>query len=253
MRVPGIDLSRAWQGLSPARRERAVCELMGALRAFHATASDELPNDRGLEPPHTLPLQPLLGLLGRTRVAGLDDTLCTKLRSLIEECWPAFEYAPRGLVHGDLHLENVLWDGEHVSALIDLEWSRRSYLAVDLEILLSVCAEPALFVSADYEAEVRAADYAAVPRWLRAAYPQWFSAPGLREQISVLHASRTLGLICDGREQGLAWSELELRVESICGRCSMGRVPCCGSCREVSRQAACDWGALAPKQKNETR
>ena len=49
--------------------------------------------------------------------------------------------------------------------------SRPSWLHADLEILLAVSDDPKLFASADHEDSVVTADYADIPRWLRAARP----------------------------------------------------------------------------------
>ena len=50
------------------------------------------------------------------------------------------------LVHGDLHFQNVLWDGEHVTALLDLEFARAAPPDLDLDVLLRFCVVPFLFV-----------------------------------------------------------------------------------------------------------
>lgn len=192
-RVAGVDLGRAWQTMSPAHRERAIHELAGALSAVHATPCTDILDDvRG---PHTLPLEPLLVLLAESPI---PDELAEPLAELIHARWSAFDDGDRALAHGDPHLENVLWDGEHVSALLDFEWSRPAWVHADLEILLALADDPALFASADYEHAVDRASYADIPRWLRAACPHWFAHPRLRDRLELLHVSRTLGHFEDG-------------------------------------------------------
>jgi homoserine kinase type II len=56
---------------------------------------------------------------------------------------------PQGLVHGDLFLDNVLWAGERVSALLDWEMSCVDALAYDLAVMVNAWCygsrfEPAL-------------------------------------------------------------------------------------------------------------
>jgi hypothetical protein len=195
-RMPGVVLSRAWPALDPGRRERAARELASALRAMHGVDGPDLPADADLEPPHILPLDRLLALLARVAAGGaIDGALVRETERFVRERWDAFDDAGMGLVHGDPHLENVLWDGEHVTALLDLDWSRRSWIEVDLEILLSFCDHPFLFVAADYEDRALTRDYAGVARWLEAEYPEWFSHPRLGDRLAVLHVSRTLGVI----------------------------------------------------------
>jgi Ser/Thr protein kinase RdoA (MazF antagonist) len=169
---------------------------------LHGVSEPSLPGDGEFDPPHTLPLEPLLGLFARAQ-ADLDDpALLRELEAFVRRNWAAFDDANVGLVHGDPHLENVVWDGEHVSALIDLEWSRRSWIECDLEILLSFCDHPWFFVAQDYEARALARDYAGVPRWLRDEYPHWFAHPRCADRLAVLHVSRTLGLLHDCPARG---------------------------------------------------
>ena len=81
---------------------------------------------------------------------GADPGLLGDVTELVRARWDAFDDTGRGLVHGDPHFENALWDGARLSALLDLEWSRRSWLACDLEILLAIADHPATFAAADY-------------------------------------------------------------------------------------------------------
>jgi hygromycin-B 7''-O-kinase len=195
-RVAGIELSRAWPEMERGRRERAARELAGALRALHRTGGD-MPSDGdpGFAPPHTLPLGPLVELIGRVPSAAVDAGLLDEAEAFVRERWTAFDGDGRGLVHGDPHLENVMWDGEHVSALLDLDWSRRSWLEVDLEILLSFCDHPWLFVAADYEDRALAHSYADVPGWLADEYPEWVAHPRLGDRLAVLQISRAIGML----------------------------------------------------------
>jgi len=202
-RVPGIDLGRAWPMLTPAQRERAIHQLADALSSVHATITAEIPDD--IRPPHTLPIEPLIALID----SHLDDVAIRALAThFVITRWDAFDDADRGLVHGDPHLENVLWDGERVSALLDLEWSRPSWLHADLEILLSVATTPALFASADREHAVVTAHYADLPRWLHAARPTWFAHPRLLDRLDVLSLSRILGCFEEDEPSELRWEQL---------------------------------------------
>jgi hypothetical protein len=116
-------------------------------------------------------------------------------------------------VHGDPHIENVLWDGARVSALLDLEWSQAAWVECDLEILLAVAAHPALFAASDYEASLDPADFSDVPRWLLSACPAWFAPTRLLERLELLLVSRTLGCLDEGEPAALAHDPgLALRI-----------------------------------------
>jgi hypothetical protein len=195
-RVPGVELGRAWRTMSATARERAIGQLAEALSVLHAVPCDDITGD-DIEPPHTLPLAPLLALVEEAIAEGGDSELLRETAAFVRERWAAFDDTGLGLVHGDPHLENWLWDGAQVSAMLDLEWSRRSWFECDLEILLSIADHPALFVAADYEHEVDRADYADLARWLAAAQPRWFAHPRVIDRLEVLHVSRTLGAIVE--------------------------------------------------------
>jgi len=196
-RVPGVPLARAWPGLAASERERAVHELAAALGALHATPCAGIPDD--IRPPHTLPLAPLLELCDDAAAAGADAGLMRALADLVRARWPAFDTADTGLVHGDPHLGNVLWHAGHVSAVLDLEWSRPSWIHCDLEILLD---QPGV-------------DRADIARWLRAARPGWFAHPRLADRLAVLFVSRMLGCYQDEPNAALPRvAELRALVES---------------------------------------
>jgi aminoglycoside phosphotransferase (APT) family kinase protein len=209
-RVPGVALGRAWLGMPVAHRERAIHEFAGALAAIHATPCAGIPDD--IRPPHTLPLEPLLALVEDIRERGGDPGLLAATADFVRAKWSAFDDADRGLVHGDPHLENVLWDGERISAVLDLECARPSWIHADLEILLAVADHPRLFASADYELEVEAADYAELPGWLAAAQPGWFAHPRALDRLEVLHVSRTLGCFEDSIEHRIRWDHLRAAI-----------------------------------------
>ena len=211
-RAPGMQLGRAWPTLSPAARREAIHQLAAALTVLHATPHEGLP-PLEQQPPHTLPLDEIVALTERLGADGHDRALLAELAAFARERWPAFADAPRCLVHGDPHLENVLWDGMSVSALLDLEWSRAAWVECDLEILLAVAAHPALFAASDYERSLDPADFADIPRWLLSACPAWFAPARLLERLELLLVSRTLGCLEDAEPAPLATDPgLALRI-----------------------------------------
>lgn len=191
-RVTGTELSRAWPDMSREARANAAQEVAHVLHALHSVDDPALPVDGDVRwPPHVLPLEFLVADIEHEGSrAHVDPRLVRDAVEFVRERWDAFDDAGRGLVHGDPHLENFLWDGEHVTALLDLEWARRSWIQVDLEILLAFCDHPWLFVAEDYEDISRREDYAEFPGWLREAYPQLFDHPRVLDRLVVLSIGR---------------------------------------------------------------
>jgi Ser/Thr protein kinase RdoA (MazF antagonist) len=183
--------------MTAAERERAIRELADMLDALHATDTTGIADD--IEGPHAVTRADVLATVDRAaHEPGNDPVLIFEVGAFIRDRWDrVFDTPHDALVHGDPHLENVLWDGTRVTALVDLEWSRRAWRECDLEILIAHASHPALFAAADYEATIEAAAYRAIPEWLRRAKPAWFEHPHLPERIALMFASRTLGCLVD--------------------------------------------------------
>lgn len=179
-RVRGTPLIRCWPLLGRADRRRAVTELVAALRAVHATpAPADLPVAEApqLLVPGTHATDPICAALERAGSlehvdAGAMGDAIGWVRTMRTALDP-FESST--LVHGDLHFQNVLWDGEHMTALLDFEFARAAPPDVDLDVFLRFCSMPFLFVPEGREAEARVEDYADVAFWFRDDYPELFA------------------------------------------------------------------------------
>ena len=199
-RVDGIVLSRAWPEMTTGQRRRAIEQLAEAMHAVHTTEAD-LETPPGFAPPHTVALDELLELV-RSATTPWDTELMAEVAAWIHARHQVLDGTGRGLVHGDPHLENVLWDGERISALLDLEWSHVDVLECDTETLLSFFDHPWFFVAEDYEDRARAVDYADAAAWLRAAMPAWFQHPHRLDRLGLLHISRELSLLGENPPTG---------------------------------------------------
>jgi len=185
-RSPGEVLSRRWPTMSTGERRSAVHQFAQLLRNLHRVrCPDELPEIDAA--PQLLanreygtaePL--LLALQGIGDLPHVDARLVASLQETVEASRHVLEpFDTSHLVHGDLHFENVLWDGRAITALLDFEWARGGPADLDLDVLLRFCAYPYLHVAEDYEAATLSKDYAPVPYWLCEDYPELFSAPHL--------------------------------------------------------------------------
>lgn len=202
-RVRGHPLSRWWPGMPTELRREAIRQLAVRLRAVHATPGDDVP-----ELTHTPQLlrraragadavAPLLDALDEAMgMRFVDPGILFEVRRLVlEGAGHLTPFDAPNLIHGDLTFENVLWDGERITALLDFEWSRPSPADVDLDILLRLCAYPHLHVAPDYEDRTRVEDYAPIPWWLAEDYPELFDAPYVADRV---------------RLYGFAWDVAEL-------------------------------------------
>jgi aminoglycoside phosphotransferase len=148
-RLPGTTLSKAWPALGPRQRDRALRDVAEPLSALHAWRPPAHVAARLGPPSPSTDLQTIIGTtivplpLERVRhlVAPAGD-LAPEHRAVIEEAWrwlidhadllPRLDDPADAVTHGDLHLDNIWWDGERVTGLLDLEWARWGPPWIDL-------------------------------------------------------------------------------------------------------------------------
>lgn len=192
-RTEGVPLSEAWATMGDADRQGAIAQLAARMELIHATPAPPFEPPFAHDPmgcPH--PVDPpgrLVGLIEQARrVPGVDPAVLDDAAALLKRSAAALDTTrPTNLVHGDLHFENVLWDGNRISAIVDFEFARAGPPDLDLDILLRFCAAPELHVAEGYRHAVSAADFRMVPAWLRRDYPALFAHPRLIERL-ILYA-----------------------------------------------------------------
>ena len=202
-RVEGHPLSRWWPGMTEAQRREAISQLSAKLRAVHTTVAPHLPDlsrtPQLLDPAHTgeKAVERLEAAIEKVaQLPHVDHRLLGEVQNLVTST--AKHLTPFDvptLIHGDLTFENVLWDGERITALLDFEWARQGPPDLDLDILLRFCAYPHLHVAPDYEDRTHARDYEQIPWWIADDYPELFDAPYVFERV---------------RLYGFAWDIAEL-------------------------------------------
>jgi hypothetical protein len=176
--------------MAPAQRRLAVRQLAYMLRSLHRSTSPVGLEDLGA--PQLLkggqgqdPTTPLRVGLDRARsLKHVDRSMIDALLDIVRGTSRTLEpFDVPTLIHGDLTFENVLWDGNQVTALIDFEWSRPAPADLDLDVMLRFCAYPDLHVAEDYVDQTHPEDYAEVPWWLREDYPQLFQFPRSADRL----------------------------------------------------------------------
>jgi hygromycin-B 7''-O-kinase len=192
VRRPGAPLARWWPMLGPGQRQAATRQLVGALAQLHQVpCPPEVPelatNPQLLDLSTPRPLLPIFDGIDRLRARGdLDPGVLRDAEALLVDTGDAVvDGRPGRLVHGDLTLENVLWDGRTLTGLIDFEWSRAAPTDLDLDVLLRFCAYPGAHLPARLEHATDARDFDQLPDWLAAAHPQLFAHPRLLDRLRI--------------------------------------------------------------------
>lgn len=105
-----------------------------ALRSFRASGSGGGARGRGRANPYGLPVVErwLVGLSAVPEVA----LVAGRLRASFDEVKRRRRLLPRGVIHGDLFVDNTKWHRGTLAAVFDWEMAGRDHLALDLAICL---------------------------------------------------------------------------------------------------------------------
>ena len=187
-RRPGIPLSRCWPTMAPARRHRAIRQFAACLADLHQVRNDGTLLDIG-PTPHLLgdldPIGPLIEGLDRlAATAGAEPHLVAEARKRASSLAGALDRGPHEtLIHGDLTLENVLWDGSQITAIVDFEWCRPGPADLDLDVLGRYFWIPGAHLPVEAADAQDREDYRHAPAWMAQTYPALFEHPQLPERL----------------------------------------------------------------------
>ena len=213
-RLTGWPLDRRWATLSDTQRRAAVGELAQMLRELHSWRPPAPVAEVVCQRPD-LRLGTIAGLIGSDitplpleralALAAHSSSLPNVDRRLIAEATramrdlrpvdPALDNpSEHGIVHGDLHLNNLWWSEDAGLFLLDLEWVRFGPPSLEL---LRLCD------SADEDLLRGNELHLTVLRWLAADYPRLFDGSGLLARLrlySLAFALREINLAAPHRD-----------------------------------------------------
>jgi homoserine kinase type II len=185
--VPGEEVAR--DAVTPDRCRR-IGEQLARLHDLAGGFTAERPNPYG-------PARVSEWIAALRPDGGGDAEVAAALPLLERELAraTALPGAPRGLVHGDLFTDNVLWIGDRVSAVLDWEMACTDPFALDLGIALSAWCyghaydrPRASALMSGYRSRRKVE-----PETLEALYP-WTRFAALRFAVSRIHGYHRAGL-----------------------------------------------------------
>ncbi len=194
--APGEEISREAAGPERCRR---VGEQLGRLHDLSAGFTHERSN------PYAVPR--VAGWISELRPDGDGDADVKAALPVLEDELARAEAlpgAPRGLVHGDLFIDNVLWVGDRVSFVLDWEMSCVDPFAYDLGVAVNAWC----YVDGYDPSRARAlvtgyrSRHRIAPETADALYP-WARYAALRFTASRIHAFH----LADLGEDRLAWKD----------------------------------------------
>jgi aminoglycoside phosphotransferase (APT) family kinase protein len=122
-RVPGVNLGEAWPGLDWAARESALRALWDIVRAIHAVDPGAIPAAL----PRRTWYSDLKEESARADLSALAARSLFKsgeirrLSEILDAFFDALPRAPLCLCHGDITMENMMWDEARLAAVLDFE------------------------------------------------------------------------------------------------------------------------------------
>jgi aminoglycoside phosphotransferase (APT) family kinase protein len=180
-RPRGRILSQAWPHLAAPQRALAIQHLAYLLQTVHSLpAPAELPDiddpplliSVDLDSPTAALVEAIDELDG---LPNLDRGVLADTKGLVRDLTLALEpFRANTLIHGDIHFENLLWDGNRVSTILDWKWARPSPPDLELDVLLRFCAYPGTYVADAHRWHATAEEFADVPWQFAEAYPALF-------------------------------------------------------------------------------
>lgn len=146
------NLADVWYSMPERDRDGAVAQLAAAMETLHAWEPDDLVRASLAEraPAATitdvlgadlnpLPVDRALQLIEPARQVRFGDSdVIEELASRLESLRHVDDLDSGGgvVVHGDLHLNNVMWSGGRIAAIVDFEWARLGPADLELQPLL---------------------------------------------------------------------------------------------------------------------
>lgn len=122
-RVPGVNLGEAWPGMTWPERESAMRGLWKIAEEIHAADLREIPFElpRRTWYSELRPEKARADLAALAERGALGRDAADALSEILDAFFDALGRARPCLCHGDLTMENMMWDGERIAAVFDFE------------------------------------------------------------------------------------------------------------------------------------
>lgn len=168
-KVSGETLYELWYKLSDIERRKVIIQMINILRPFH---SKEVKDYDFLEIIKTK-------LLSLKEKCNLDDEL---VNDLLNMCYKYFKENKFGLIHGDLHFDNFIFDGINLH-LLDFERCIVAPIDYEFRILNTCKIVPWLWASAKTDMLTVELDYQNLMNMVLENYKELNEIPYINERL----------------------------------------------------------------------
>ena len=197
-RVSGKKLSEGWLGFSERQKERFLGQLVEQMRILHSVRFEKYSTQRPKEFDTFLEAvdwQTDFGsvstetLTAETRAnLALLTTFYEDNKNLLSDSDPPV------FVHNDLHLENILYEGDDITGLIDFDFSRQAPKDYELWMFVSFFSNPAYFVEEKLEAAWSQYECREDLKTFKRLYSELFSREDVLTRIRVISSTIFWGI-----------------------------------------------------------
>lgn len=168
-KVNGKSLYFVWHTFDEEKRKEIIKEISLMMKSFHSVKGEKYDWSLFIK-------EKLIKDLNNCNSNNLfTKEEQEKIEYIIEESSKYLESAEFGLVHSDIHFDNVLFDENNNLKLIDFETAIFAPIDYELDIFLRMCINPLKYSSEEIEEFVKVEDYINIPNYLKEYYPEIFN------------------------------------------------------------------------------
>ena len=190
-KMPGKKLSCDWLFFSEIQKENFIIQIVEQLKILHSIRFDKYSPQR----PHEFDnFKDAIAFI-TTSINGFDSVDTKKLDKQTGENFKFIkQYYQNNLdildevetavfVHNDLHFENILYQGDEITALIDFDFARQAPKDYELWHLVDFFREPVYYVAKELEPMWRRYNIGNEIRYFKKHYPELFAYKDLLSRL----------------------------------------------------------------------
>jgi len=202
-KVPGQKLSETWPSLSAEQKENFVIQIVEQLKIFHSlhyaqyslrSLNREFDNFKDF-------LKSLtdFSVIDESKLDGLTLQNLALLKDYYNDHEDVLgETGTAVLVHNDMHFENILYEDDKLTGVIDFDFTRQAPKDYELWHMLDFFYRPAHYVEKHVEGIWAGYVGDSDIELLRKHYQELFSHPHLSERLHLYLMDNLIGHLQDG-------------------------------------------------------
>lgn len=220
-KIPGRSLSYDWLNMSGKQKENIMSELTKQLKIFHSIKFKDYII------PALIDNQPCSNLREAVRNSTKFDLIDKNI--LAPEYLKEFEYLENFyqqnehildeqdtavFVFNDLHLENIIWNGEELTGIIDFDWVCQAPKDYELWKIVDVTREPRCTVDGELKPLAEGSQMIKEFARLKKDYPELFAAENLADRIRLFYIQELINNRFFDYQKGTISEETFKRVKA---------------------------------------